>query len=325
MRLLKLASLLALVPLAACETLGLSSSKPPEEAPATTAAATVEVPAGQPCPGSAVLSEASRVTFVRPGGTTSADLIMTAEMSPPRLECEYDSSTRVDRIDLNFPLVLTRGAASTSDEQQISYFVALVNHAGEVIAKKVYQRRIVFQGKQSFIATEKVENLVLTLGPGTRPVDHRILIGFQLTPEQLAFNRARTRLPPPAPPVPVAAPAPAAVPAPDTTSATPAPATAPAAAAPATPAPTAAPAAQPSTAVQTPPASEPPPASATTPSASPTPAAVEAPATEPPPATANTSTPPPPPPTTTAPTTAEPAATAGQPATEPPPAPPSGQ
>jgi hypothetical protein len=305
MRLIKLLSLAAVVPLAACETLGLSDPPPayPDEQPAAAAAAPVAD--GQPCPGSAVLSEASRVTFIRPGGTTTADIIMTAEMSPPRLECEYDPSTRVDNVDLNFPLVLTKGAAAASDEGQITYFVALVNHAGEVIAKKVFQRRIVFQGKQSFIATERVENLVLTLGPGTKPVDHRLLIGFQLTPEQLAFNRSGTRLPPPAPPI-AAAPPPAATPA-----ATPAPAPAPAAAP--APAPSAAGSPPPSTAAA--PATAPASAPAATPAPAPAPAAgadTSAPV-------ATQSTPPAPPPVTTAPTAAEPAAT------EPAPAPPSGQ
>jgi hypothetical protein len=258
MHILKLVTLAALIPLAACQTVGsvFGSSDEPAPAPAeasasasATAPAAAPAPsaatiaAGPPCPYSAVLSEASTVTYVRGGGQTTADVIMTANISPPRLECEYDAASRTDDINFTFPLVLTKGPASTSDEGQITYFIALVNMAGDVIAKRVYQRRIVFGGKQSFIANERVDNLVLTLGPGTRPTDHRLLIGFQLTAEQLAYNRLRATQPLPPPTPVIAAPAtppPAVAPAPGTTPVpTPAPATTPAPAASATPAPAA--------------------------------------------------------------------------------------
>ena len=173
------------------------SACPPRDAPLI--AASVLRPTwlvAEPCPLSAVLSEASKVTFLA-GGDIMA---MTADMSPPKLKCNYEPSTRVDEVDLTFPLVMTKGRAATSDDVQLSYFIALVNMAGEVLAKHVYQRPTSFGGKQSVIATESVENFVLTLGPGTKPTDHRILIGFQLTPDQLAYSRTRAeRAAPPTP------------------------------------------------------------------------------------------------------------------------------
>jgi hypothetical protein len=205
---------------------------------------------------------------------------MSANMSPPRLECEYDPATRVDEVNLSFPLTLTKGPASTSDENQITYFIALVNMSGDVIAKRVYQRRIRFEGKQSFIANERAENLVLTLGPGTRPTDHRLLIGFQLTPEQLAYNRMRATQPLPAPTPVVAAPAtPPAPPAGSTPASAPegsAPAPAPAAApAPPAAAPSAQTAPAPSTGTAPQPAASP--ASAAPPTPAPTAASAPAP------------------------------------------------
>lgn len=209
----KLAFLLAILPLAGCETLGLSSSAPPAYPDETGAATAIAAPSptlvAEPCPLSAVLSETSKMVVLRGSGQAATDVALTAEISPPRLECDYDPSTRVDNIDMNFPLILTKGPAANGDQTQITYFIALVNMAGEVIAKRAYQRQVNFEGKQSFIATESVQNLVLTLGPGTVPTDHRILIGFQLTPAQLAYNRARTALPPTPAPATAAAPAPA--------------------------------------------------------------------------------------------------------------------
>ncbi len=275
----KLAILFAILPLAGCETLGLSSPPPayPDQTGAVTAAATGPTIVAEPCPQSAVLSETSKMIVMRGTGTAAGDIMLTAEISPPKLECDYDPSTRVDNIDLNFPIILTKGPAFAGDKTQITYFIALVNNAGEVIAKKQYQRSVDFEGKQSFIATEAVDNLVLTLGPGTVPVDHRILIGFQLTPAQLAYNRAKNAVPAPAPePTPAAAPAPARATAPTTrtrgrrgkpvtgpTTATVAPpattTTAPAAAT--------APAPAPATAPAVTPAATPAPASGTTPAA----------------------------------------------------------
>src|SRR6266566_956362 len=76
--------LLLLMPLAGCETLGLTSPSPDELVADT----------GPICPSTAVLSDAVTVTKLKPGTQAAlpnpANVAFTAEMSQAKLDCDYD-------------------------------------------------------------------------------------------------------------------------------------------------------------------------------------------------------------------------------------------
>ena len=192
MRRLPLLTLLLLsMPLAGCQTLGLSSPSPDELVADT----------GPICPSTAVLSDAVIVTKLKPGTLASvpnpANVAFTAEMSQAKLDCNYDRSQNKLSVDINFAVKAARGPAATGTDPQVDFFVAIVDADNNIISKIVYHGKPDMAGRTTNIYTQSVRNFAVPLGMDKRPYDYEILTGFQLTPDELAYNRIPKTLPGP--------------------------------------------------------------------------------------------------------------------------------
>jgi hypothetical protein len=182
--------LLLCVPLAGCQTLGLTS--PPAENVADT---------GPTCPSTAVLSDAVTVTKLKPGAqarmSNPADVAFQAEMSQAKLDCDYDRTENRLNLDLNFAVKAARGPAAMGADPQLDFFVAVVDADNNVLSKKIYHSQPEMGGRASNVYTQTVTNFAVPLAMDKRPYDYEILTGFQLTPDELAYNRAPKALPAP--------------------------------------------------------------------------------------------------------------------------------
>jgi hypothetical protein len=180
------------LPLAACETLGLSTPDP----------ATV-VDLGPVCPVTAVLSDATTVTKFRPGTPAGsrdpANVVFTAEMSQAMLDCDYDRENNRLKVDVEFAVKATRGPAAQASDPQLDFFVAVVDADNNIISKTVFHGQPEMRGRMSNTYTQSVDNFPVPLAMDKRPYDYEILTGFQLTPDELAYNRVPRSLPQPRP------------------------------------------------------------------------------------------------------------------------------
>ena len=192
MRRLALLTLLLLsLPLAGCETLGLTTPAPPDFAQDT----------GPICPATAVLSDAVTVTKLKPGTQAAlpnpANVAFTAEMSQAKLDCNYDRGQNKLSVDINFAVKATRGPAAMGPDPQVDFFVAVVDADNNILSKIVYHGQADLGGKATNIYTQNVRNFAVPLSMDKRPYDVEILTGFQLTPDELAYNRVPKSLPVP--------------------------------------------------------------------------------------------------------------------------------
>jgi hypothetical protein len=183
--------LLLPMPLAGCQTLGLTSPSPDELVADT----------GPICPSTAVLSDAVIVTKLKPGTQAAlpnpANIAFTAEMSQAKLDCDYDRSLNKLSVDLSFAVKAARGPAATGADPQIDFFVAVVDADNNILSKIVYHSQADLGGRATNIYTQSVRNYAVPLGMDKRPYDYEILTGFQLTPDELAYNRVPKPLPVP--------------------------------------------------------------------------------------------------------------------------------
>jgi hypothetical protein len=190
LRLPALTILVLALPLAACETLGLSSPDP----------ATV-VDLGPTCPVTAVLSDATTVTKLRPGTPAGlhdpANVVFTAEMSQAMLDCDYDRSANRLTVGIEFAIKASRGAAAQGPEPQLDFFVAIVDADNNIISKNVFHGQPEMRGRATNTYTQSVENFPVPMAMDKRPYDYEILTGFQLTPDELAYNRVPRTIPQP--------------------------------------------------------------------------------------------------------------------------------
>lgn len=70
------------------------------------------------------------------------------------------------------------------------YFVALTTVDGEIVAKEIHAASMNYGKGQNAQSVREERSHDFVLKTSTSPADYRILVGFQLTDDQLAYNRA---------------------------------------------------------------------------------------------------------------------------------------
>lgn len=143
------------------------------------------------CPPTGAVSGVERMTSFRPGGGEDlTEVMFTARVDSVDSVCEYDDEGV--EIAMNVRLVAERGPADTARRADLQYFVAVEDGPGNFTAKEIYDVTLPFEGNRRRVGI--VEEVDVTI---PRPADNsfaeiRILVGLQITPEQVDYNR-RTR------------------------------------------------------------------------------------------------------------------------------------
>lgn len=167
--------LCATLPLAALSACGSSSSQP--QFPPV-------------CPQTGILRDAADITRFRAAGTDLTDMVVDGRITGLSGSCALDDPTHL-RTKLNVALDLSRGPANSGNTATIGYFVS-VSKGKTILAKQEYRLAAKFtdNADQLKLLGEEVD-LVLPVNDTTSGAAYNILVGFQLTPGELAFNRRR--------------------------------------------------------------------------------------------------------------------------------------
>jgi hypothetical protein len=148
-----------------------------------------------PCPLMGVLYDNSRmVDFAAPSNERYANIEWTAEMNGVRGFCRYLDDDPIT-MSLEMEMAFGRGPAATADRQTYRYWVAVVRRGFAPIEKQYFDVDVRFPRGESIVtATEEIERITIPRAtPDTSGENFEILVGWELTPEQLAFNRAGKR------------------------------------------------------------------------------------------------------------------------------------
>ena len=153
-----------------------------------------------PCPGVSILRDTSEITLFAQGrGQDLTDVVYRASIERVASNCDYTRAGDTVTSTLAARLVATRGPAAQASEETLVYFVAVVDKDQKVLARERFNSTFTFQANQrQAAAIEEIEQII-PIRRDLRGIDYEILVGFQLTPEQLEFNRQerqrRTGLP----------------------------------------------------------------------------------------------------------------------------------
>jgi hypothetical protein len=176
---LRLAFLAApLLLLGACETLRSIDFNPKPELP-------------PPCPRAVVGENAGRLTRFSSTGKDPSDVVFEAEIADLAGSCVYDGDTI--EVELQIQLVASRGPAATDDNARFNYFVAVARTDKTVLSRDGFDTVIELPGNQT--RNETVEELEQTIpiAKGQSGADLVIVVGLEMTPEELEFNRKQGR------------------------------------------------------------------------------------------------------------------------------------
>ncbi len=141
-----------------------------------------------PCPEAFALYETSRLVQFN-GKESFSDVGFTAEINKVRSLCRYVGDGPIN-ADLTLDISFGRGPAAVGQTAIYEYFVAVTRKDIDVINKEVFPISITFPEGQDIVhATETVGQIrIPRANEGTSGANFEIIVGFVLTPEQIAFN-----------------------------------------------------------------------------------------------------------------------------------------
>lgn len=144
-----------------------------------------------PCPLMGVLYDNARlVDFAAPDQERYANIEFTGEMQGVRGLCRYVDADPIT-MSIDIEMAFGRGPAATSDRQTYRYWVAVTRRGIAPIEKAYFDVDVRFpRGEAVVTRTERIERIVIPRATAdTSGENFEILVGFELTPEQLQFNR----------------------------------------------------------------------------------------------------------------------------------------
>ncbi len=144
-----------------------------------------------PCPLMGVLYDTARVVkFSQPNNQRYANIEFTGEMQGVRGLCRYVDSDPI-AMNMEIEMAFGRGPAATSDRQTYRYWVAVTRRGRAPIEKVYFDVDVRFpRGEAVVTHRERIDQIVIPRAtPDTSGENFEILVGFELTPEQLQFNR----------------------------------------------------------------------------------------------------------------------------------------
>lgn len=144
------------------------------------------------CPTVGVLSDASKMrVFADGAGRERANAAYEAEfMRAHLLECEMKKNEM--KASVRFEARAKTGPAISSNKVEYPYFVAVLSPDGEVVSKTIRKGAVKFKsGKTEAFFAQEYDDIKFTVPEGKDGLGYEIIIGFQLTREQIESNRAQ--------------------------------------------------------------------------------------------------------------------------------------
>ncbi|MGH1456915.1 MAG: hypothetical protein ACRBDI_09055 [Alphaproteobacteria bacterium] len=146
-----------------------------------------------PCPQVEIVDDLSSISdFTNPQKQNKANLVSRVDLRSAESTCKLASKSAVVDLKLIFDGKLgTKGRANKSDKPFFSYpfFVAVTSPSGKIMAKEIFAASLTYPPNEtSHTYYEKLRQIIPIKGKDQARY-YKILIGFQVTPDQLNYNR----------------------------------------------------------------------------------------------------------------------------------------
>ncbi|MDZ4778229.1 MAG: hypothetical protein SGJ23_15715 [Alphaproteobacteria bacterium] len=147
-----------------------------------------------PCPLLGVLYDASRLVEFKGEGERYANVAYTGEMRGVRGLCRYTGANPIE-LNLEIDMAFGKGPAAENSSRVYRYWVVVTRANMAPIEKQYFDVTVNFpRGEDRMAGSETIQRIVIPRANDTvSGANFEILVGFVLTPEQIAFNRAGKR------------------------------------------------------------------------------------------------------------------------------------
>ncbi|MRG71569.1 hypothetical protein GH722_07310 [Alphaproteobacteria bacterium HT1-32] len=145
-----------------------------------------------PCPPQNKLIDHARITQFRDGpGRDITDIDFKAVMADPVGQCIYPDDEDRMIISLQVVFDIERGPTARTQTEDVPYYVAIVTKDQKIIRKESFLAQLTYPERASRMRfIDGFVDIEIPLSENLRPNMIEVKTGFQLTEEQLQYNRA---------------------------------------------------------------------------------------------------------------------------------------
>jgi hypothetical protein len=146
------------------------------------------------CPRATLLWQAADLNRYRDESAAGVkdirDLILSGRVVAVPAKCEAGKTAQELAADVGVTVQLTRGPAMQGRATDVQYFLAVTEN-GNILDKQVYHSPVVFPANVDQVTlSSQVVHMVFPVSATKSGAAYTVLTGFQLTPEELAYNRS---------------------------------------------------------------------------------------------------------------------------------------
>lgn len=146
-------------------------------------------PNAGPCPPASALYNASRIVELDGGGMNFNNITYTGEMVDVRLFCRYADDDPV-RAEVEIDFAFGQGPQGADTSKDYTYWVAVTRRSGKVLNKEYFTVSADFRDGPVTGATEVIQSIKIPRVDDTiSAANFEIIVGFELTDEQVQFNK----------------------------------------------------------------------------------------------------------------------------------------
>ena len=139
------------------------------------------------CPVVSIPDDLARVTHYQGQGTTFANVAVSAQLSDAQGTCTFQEDGIT--VDMTVSVLASLGPAATDRTGDFAYFVAILDPSDKIIAKKIFPSPIDFPPGQTRRGSVETISQHIPLSDAKLAGKYKIEVGFQLSQEELSYNR----------------------------------------------------------------------------------------------------------------------------------------
>lgn len=140
------------------------------------------------CPAVSVVSNLGSFTRFNGPGRNAKDVAFNATITGVQVDCSEGDEIH---MEVSFAIVARSGPAMSEDSATLPYFLILMRDNHLITAKKIYETTIHFDAGTNRAAVRETVMQHFDNSDPPRRYDYELLIGFQLTPDEVIYNALR--------------------------------------------------------------------------------------------------------------------------------------
>jgi hypothetical protein len=142
------------------------------------------------CPQTAILDDPGQIVRFKPNTAKGpGDLVFHLKMKTFSGECEFDEKEIA--LDLRVSMEALRGPANEKGRAEFVYFVAILGLDKKVLVRQDFPIIVEFDGNDTQMNFTEDVTIYIPRRKNDSTSDYLVYLGYEMTEEELAYNRRR--------------------------------------------------------------------------------------------------------------------------------------